>query len=256
MALLVALLGLAVGSFLNVVIGRLRSGESGWRSRSRCPECHAVLKPSELVPLLSFVVLRGKCAHCSKPISWQYPVVEFSVMALSVTVFGVHGGTAGLLGGELLPMVRDWIFVAGLVVVFVIDLLDMVVFDSVTLPMAAAAFILNLLGGASALNLLSAAAIGAGFFLFQHLVSRGRWIGGGDIRIGLMMGCMLGFPGVILALFLAYIGGALVALAMLATGKAKWSGQMAFGTFLSAATAAVLFFGPHVLAWYASALAF
>lgn len=255
MSFAVALLGLAIGSFLNVVIGRLRSGETGWRGRSRCPECHATLRPSELVPLVSFLALRGKCRSCRKPISWQYPLVEFSTMLLFLTAFWLRGGDAGLLGGDALRIVRDWIFIAALTVVFVVDLRDMVVFDSVTLPMIAVAFFLNLAAGAGALNLVLAAAAGAGFFLFQYVVSGGRWIGGGDVRIGGMMGMMLGFPGVVLALFLSYVIGALAALGLLAAGKARWSGQMAFGTFLSVGTVATLFFGPAILAWYASLLA-
>ena len=256
MSFIVALLGLVIGSFLNVVIGRLRSGETGWRSRSRCPECHAVLRPSELVPLFSFLALRGRCRSCSKSISWQYPMVEFSTMALFLSAFWLRGGDAGVLSGGLLLMVRDWIFIAALTIIFVVDLRDMVVFDSVTLPMIAIAFLFNLAAGADPLNLFLAALAGAGFFLFQYVVSAGRWIGGGDIRIGGMMGMMLGFPGVILALFGSYVIGALFALGLLAAGKARWSGQMAFGTFLSVGTVLALFFGQGIMAWYASMLAF
>jgi prepilin signal peptidase PulO-like enzyme (type II secretory pathway) len=255
MSFAVALIGLAIGSFLNVAIGRLRSGETGWRSRSRCPECHAVLRPSELVPVVSFLALRGKCRSCRKPISWQYPMVELSTMLLFLSAFWLRGGEAGALGGNALLILRDWIFIAGLTVVFVVDLLDMVVFDSVTLPLAGAAFFLNLAAGSDALNLLLAAFAGAGFFLFQYLVSGGRWIGGGDVRIGGMMGMMLGFPGVVLALFASYVIGALAALGLLAAGKARWSGQMAFGTFLSVGTVLALFFGQPIMAWYASLLA-
>lgn len=256
MAFVVAFLGLAIGSFLNVVIGRLRSGETAWRSRSRCPDCHAVLRPSELVPLLSFLALRGRCRSCSKPISWQYPLVELSTMLLFLTAFWTRGGDAGLLAGGLPLMVRDGIFIAALMVVFVVDLRDMVVFDSVTLPMIGVAFLFNVALGAEPLNLFLAALAGAGFFLFQYVVSRGRWIGGGDIRIGGMMGMMLGFPGVVLALFAAYVIGAISALGLLAAGKARWSGQMAFGTFLSVGTVLALFFGQPIMAWYASLLAF
>jgi len=256
MSFAVALIGLAVGSFLNVVIGRLRSGETGWRSRSRCPDCHAVLRPSELVPVLSFVMLRGKCRSCRKPISWQYPAVELSTMALFLCAYWLRGGDAGALSGALVGMLRDWIFIAALTVVFVVDLLDMVVFDSVTLPMIAIAFLLNVATGSDPVKLCVAGAVGAGFFLFQYVVSRGRWIGGGDIRIGAMMGAMLGFPGIVLALFLSYVIGAVAALGLLAAGKAKWSGQMAFGTFLSVGTVLTLFLGPRILAWYASLLAF
>lgn len=256
-AIFVGLLGLAIGSFLNVVIGRLRSGETGWRSRSHCPECRTILRPSELIPLISFFVLRGKCRSCKKPISWQYPAVEFSTAALFLAAYALHA-PAIVAGGSLslLPLLRDWFFIAVLTIVFVVDLRDMVVFDSVTLPAAAIAFLANVALGADPLNLLLAAAIGAGFFLLQYAISRGRWIGGGDIRIGAMMGMMLGFPQVILALFAAYIGGALVAVGLLAAGRAKWTGQMAFGTFLSAATVLVLFFGQPAIDWYASLLGY
>ncbi len=256
-ALLVGLLGLAIGSFLNVLIGRLRSGETAWRSRSRCPECHTVLRPSELVPLVSFLVLRGKCRSCKKPISWQYPAVEFSTMALFLAAYALHAASLGPDGtASLLPLLRDWFFIAVLTIIFVVDLRDMVVFDSVTLPAAAIAFLANVALGAKPLNLLLAAAIGAGFFLLQYVISRGRWIGGGDIRIGAMMGMMLGFPQVILALFVAYMTGALVAVSLLAAGKAKWTGQMAFGTFLSVATVLALFFGQQAMNWYASLLGY
>jgi len=256
MSLIVAIFGLAVGSFLNVVIGRLRSGETGWRSRSRCPDCHAVLRPSELVPVVSFLALRGRCRSCGKAISWQYPLVELSTMLLFLTAFWLRGGDAGVLSGGFLLMARDWVFIAALTIVFVVDLRDMVVFDSVTLPMIVIAFLFNFAAGADPVNLFLAALAGAGFFLFQYAVSRGRWVGGGDIRIGGMMGMMLGFPGVLLALFAAYVTGAVAALGLLAAGKARWSGQMAFGTFLSVGTVLALFFGQRIMAWYASLLAF
>jgi prepilin signal peptidase PulO-like enzyme (type II secretory pathway) len=152
-----------------------------------------------------------------------------------------------------LPLLRDWIFISFLTVVFVIDLRHGG-FDSVTLPAAGLAFLINIVLGHDVLNLLLAAVVGAGFFLLQYIVSRGRWIGGGDIRIGAMMGMMLGFPLVILALFAAYIVGAIVALGLMAAGKAKWTGQMAFGTFLSVATVLALFFGQDAMNWYATLL--
>lgn len=256
MSLIVALMGLSVGSFLNVVIGRLRSGETAWRSRSRCPECHTVLKAIELIPLLSFLAQRGHCRSCTKPISWQYPLVEASTAFLFFAVFLLHGGSDALFTSSPLPLIRDWIFIVALTIVFVIDLRDMVVFDSVTLPAIVAAFILNIADGLNPLNLLMSAVIGAGFFSLQYVVSKGRWIGGGDIRIGAMMGMMLGFPGIILALFVSYLMGACVALGLMAASKARWDGQMAFGTFLSLGTLFTMFFGQPILAWYAVLLAF
>lgn len=254
MAFLAALLGLAVGSYLNVVIWRLRTGEQGFRSRSKCPDCHKVLKPSELVPLVSFLALKGRCSGCGAAISWQYPLVEVSTMLLFLLAWHVHGGAGGVLGPEWLGFLRDILFVAALTVVFVIDARDMLVHDSVVLPAAAAAFLLNILLGHAWTGLLLAAAVGAGFFLFQYAVSRGRWIGGGDIRIGLMMGAMLGFPGVLAALLLSYVLGAVAAVFLILFGKKGWKSQLAFGTFLSVGTAVILFFGEAVWNWYGNLL--
>lgn len=254
MVLIVALFGLALGSYLNVVIGRLRSGEKGFRRRSWCPECHRVLKPSELIPLVSFFVLGRRCKGCRKPISWQYPLVEFSVMALIIVSFYVRGGAGGALGTNWLYFVRDIVFVMALVTVFIIDLRDMLVFDSVTLTAAGIGFLMNWYLGTSFTNLLLAVAVGAGFFLFQYVVSGGRWVGGGDIRIGIMMGAMLGFPGVVAALLIAYIIGSLTALGLIAARKTSWKSQMPFGTFLAVATAIVLFFGGAIWMWYGSLL--
>lgn len=254
MTLVVALLGLAVGSYLNVVIGRLRSGEKGFRSRSKCPECHKVLTPSELIPVVSFLVLKRKCKGCAKPISWQYPLVELAVAGLMLLSFHVHGGAGGAFGPNWVYFLRDTIFIAALVTVFVIDYLDMLVFDSVTLPAAAVAFLLNWYLGLSPLNLLIGVAVGTGFFLFQHAISGGRWVGGGDIRIGAMMGAMLGFPGIIAALLIAYMVGAMTALGLLASRKTTWKSQMPFGTFLAVATVVVLFFGDAIWNWYGGLL--
>lgn len=254
MAFLVAALGLAIGSFLNVIIFRLRTDEKGWRSRSKCPECHTVLEPRDLIPLLSFIVLKGRCRTCKKPISWQYFLVELSTTLLFLAAFAHHGGSALLTNGQSLALARDVFFIAILTVVFVIDLLDMVVFDSVTIPAAIIAVILNVALGVPLGGLLLAAAIGGGFFLLQWLVSSGRWIGGGDVRIGAMMGAMLGFPGVVAALLIAYVIGALVAVGLLSAKKTTWSSHMAFGTFLSLATVVVLLWGDKIWAHYAALL--
>lgn len=254
MTFVVALFGLALGSYLNVVIGRLRSGEKGFRGRSKCPKCHKILKPSELIPVVSFFVLKRKCGGCEKSISWQYPLVELAVMALMLVSFFVHGGAGGVFGPNWLFFVRDTLFIAALVTVFVIDYMDMLVFDSVTLSAAALGFLLNWYLGISLLNLLLAIAVGAGFFLFQHAISGGRWVGGGDIRIGAMMGAMLGFPGVIAALLFSYVIGAVSALSLLALRKTTWKSQMPFGTFLTVATAIVLFFGEAIWNWYGGLL--
>jgi prepilin signal peptidase PulO-like enzyme (type II secretory pathway) len=123
----------------------------------------------------------------------------------------------------------------------------------VTLPFAGFALLVNaLVFGHGWLNLLWAMLIGGGFFLLQWVVSQGRWIGGGDVRIGIMMGAMLGFPRVLVALLLAYVLGAAVAVVLLAGKKTTWQSHMAFGTFLTFATVIALFAGGTLLAPYAA----
>lgn len=254
MVIVIAVFGLALGSYLNVVIGKLRSGEKGQRKRSKCPECHKVLRPSELIPVVSFFVLKRKCAGCKKPISWQYPLVELVVMLLVLMSFHVNGGAGSVFGQNWLFFLRDVLFISGLVIIFVIDYLDMLVYDSVTIPMTIIAFVINLFLGMSWLNLLLAILVGGGFFLLQYAVSKGQWIGGGDIRIGAMVGAMVGFPGVVAVLLFAYIIGAIFALSLLAFKKTTWKSQLAFGTFLTLATVIVLFYGEWIWSWYGGLL--
>jgi prepilin signal peptidase PulO-like enzyme (type II secretory pathway) len=260
MVFLIALLGLVIGSFLNVVIGRLRTDERGWRSRSRCPDCYEILQPRDLIPVFSYVLLKAKCRYCHKHISWQYPLVEAITAGLFVWAYLFHGApllidTPSLL--TWLAVLRDFVFVSALVVIFVIDLLDQVVFDSVTLPIAAFALLINtLVFHQSWLNLGLAGLVGGGFFMLQWLVSRGRWIGGGDVRIGVMMGFMLGWPMVVPVLLLAYVLGSIVAIWLLVRKLTSLQSHMAFGTFLAVATVIGMFAGNYILAPYAAFFTF
>ena len=99
-------------------------------------------------------------------------------------------------------------------------------------------------------NLLFSGIIGGSFFLLQFLISGGKWIGGGDIRLGLLIGLALGWPGVLVAIFLAYLIGSVVGLALIISGRKQWSSQIPLGVFLSAATVITMFWGEKILAWY------
>lgn len=248
-----ALTGLLIGSFLNVVILRTRSGK-GLGGRSHCPGCGALIRWFDNVPLASFAWLRGKCRACRKRISFQYPLVEAAtafLFALSVWV-RLSGGE---MDREVLLMIgRDWFVAAVLVAVFVYDMRWYEIPDRFSIPgiVTAAAFSLAL--GAAWRSLALAAAVGGGFFLVQYAVSRGRWIGGGDIRLGVLMGAVLGWPQVVAALFLAYVGGAIIALGLVAAGRKSWGEAVPFGTFLVPATAVTLFWGNELIHWYLSYL--
>lgn len=242
-----AIIGLVVGSFLNVVIARLPAGER-ITGRSRCPRCHAKILWWHNIPIVSYLLLLGRCAHCRARIAWQYPAVELATAVLFVAV----AWPLALRGDfGLLPMVlRNWAFIAVLVIVFTIDLRHYVILDVVTLPAAAAALAVNLWLGQPWEELLLGAILGVAFFLTQYLVSRGRWIGDGDIRLGLLLGVMLGWPGLMVALLLSYLVGAAVGVALVAAGKKQLGSTLPLGTFLAVGGVAALLYGEPMIAWY------
>lgn len=244
--------GLIIGSFLNAVIYRLKSGDSFVMERSLCPRCRKTLGFWDLIPLLSFIFLKAKCRYCKKPISWQYPLVElFTGIIFIIGYFNLAGKALDFSSWiVVLRLISFYIFSGFLIIIFVYDLKHYLILDKVTLPASAIAFLLNVLLGYSLVNLLLAAGLIFGFFLFQFLISKGQWIGGGDLRLGFLMGAMLGWPKAVLALFLAYISGAIIGCLLIIFKKKKFNSQLPFGTFLTAATLVALLFGEEILNWY------
>lgn len=243
--LFVFVVGACVGSFLNVAIFRVHEGESVARGRSKCRACEEPIRAGDLVPVLSYLRLRGRCRSCQSVISWQYPVVELATGILFVAAFAVDDGW--------IEVVRNWVFVSYLVIIFVYDLRHMLIIDRFTIPAMIFAVIVNLwLGAIPAWSILAGGAALAAFFWIQYAVSKGTWVGGGDIRMGALMGFMLGFEQGLVALFLAYVLGAVVGLAMMATGRATRKTSVPFGTLLALATAVTLFAGEPMIDWYLS----
>lgn len=242
LAALIFVAGTAVGSFLNVVILRTRVKTSVADGRSKCMSCQTKLTPRDLVPVLSFCALRGKCRSCKVPISIQYPLVELSAGVLFVLAF--------LNDGLGLSFVRDAAFISTLITIFVFDLRYMEIPDRFTLPAMVFALVANLYLGVGFVSLLLGAIVAGGFFLAQFVLSKGRWIGGGDIRLGALMGLMLGLPNAVAALFVAYVVGAIYAAWLLATKRANAESQVPFGTFLAVATVVAMFFGDGIVGWY------
>lgn len=239
---LIFFLGASVGSFLNVVISRLATGESILRSPSHCPLCGHRLGPHELIPLVSFVVQRGRCRSCGKRISWQYPLVELTTSLVFLLLF--------LRFGLTLPFLVGVVSASFLLVIFVYDLKHQLILDRVTIPAIVFGLLAVFLLGSSILSAIVGGAIGAGFFALQYAVSKGRWIGGGDIRLGAFLGVLLGWEKLLLTLLLAYVSGALVATALVVTGAKRWGSQLAFGTFLAAAGFVSFLVGDELIRWY------
>jgi len=242
--------GAVIGSFLNAVIWRLRTKESFVRGRSYCPHCRHMLASRDLVPVLSYLVLGGRCRYCSEVISIQYASVEIAVGLLFMAVANrLADGYAPFYGLPfVIALLRDWYFVAILTIVFVFDLRYMLILRSVTFPATLLAAAANLTLGMPWSSLALGTVVGGGFFWAQYRLSKGRWIGGGDIALGALMGAMLGFKGVLLALLVAYIVGAAVGLVLVALRRADGKTRVPFGTFLAGATVIIMLYGDVISA--------
>ena len=239
-----AVYGLVFGSFVNVVIHRLPRGMSLLRPPSHCPACGAPVRWFDNVPLVSYLVLGGRCRACRAPISVRYPAVELAGGALAGAVaarFGltVAGAEAMLLVMLLLPLA--WI-----------DLEHHLLPDVLTLPGVALGLAGSAAGGLTGFaDALIGAAVGAGvpyavIVIYRHL--RGvEGMGLGDVKLLGMVGAFLGWRGVLLTLGLGATVGAVVGLALIAWGHARRDTELPFGTFLAAAATAVLFAQPALV---------
>jgi leader peptidase (prepilin peptidase)/N-methyltransferase len=239
------LFGLAVGSFLNCVIYRLEKKESFLQGRSFCPYCHHILKWQDLIPVLSFLILKGRCRYCGKKISWQYPFVELTTGILFVLV--VHYTFPNLL------VTSYWLLVTTfLIIIFVYDLKYYIIPDEIIYPAIAVAFLYQILNHSitQSLNHLLSAFFSALFFLIIFLLSQGKWLGFGDVKLSFFMGLFLGFPKILISLFFAFSIGAIIGIALILSGKKTLKSKVPFGPFLVSGTFLALFFGNRVINWY------
>lgn len=238
-----AILGFFVGSFLNAFTWRfLREDVSIHHGRSQCPHCRHVLAPYDLIPVVSFLLLLGKCRYCGKQISWRYPLAELGVAVASVLCVATFGVT-----WQALAILTYTFLLAAL---FLLDLTYSILPDSVTIPAFAIGIAVGILAHRTWFTMVLGGVIGAGFFGLQYAVSRGHWIGSGDIRLGAAMGVALGWRNVLVALLLAYCAGAVVAVILLVTHKKRMHSTIPFGVFLTLATFVVLLFGDVIVSSY------
>lgn len=257
------LLGLAVGSFLNCIIYRLEKEESPLKGRSYCPKCKHQLSWQDLIPVFSFLILRGRCRYCQKSISWQYPLVEISTALLFILIF--FYSQANILLSTFYFLLSSF-----LIIIFVYDLKHYIIPDRIVFPAIVLAFLYQVFKiwdfefildfGFRVLDLkpLLSAAVAAilvsGFFLSIFLISRGKAMGFGDVKLTFFMGLFLGFPDIIVALFLAFLLGAIIGVGLIIAGRKKLKSEVPFGPFLVAGTFAALFFGSQIVSWYLGVL--
>ncbi|MBT6034635.1 MAG: prepilin peptidase [Candidatus Jacksonbacteria bacterium] len=253
------LLGLALGSGLNALAYRLYNQESWLKGRSKCPQCKQTLSGYELIPLVSFFIQKGKCRHCKKKISIQYPLGELvtSIAVVGSFLWYIQNGASPEMFFAWAIFLVVWCI---WFIVFVHDAKHTIVLDSVALPGIVLVLILqivfhSLYGPAGEFipflgRILAAALLGAGFFAAQFIISKGTWIGGGDVRLGGLLGVTLMWPHIITGLMVAYIVGSIISLVWLGLKKVKWKSEIPFGTFLALAAVSVFVFGDALVSWY------
>ena len=235
-------LGTITASFANVCIYRLPLRQSVIRPASRCPRCGLPLRPWHLIPLASFVALRGRCAFCRHRISWRYPVAEGLGGLLYLVGYHQFGLSVQALAFALL--------VTALLIVSFVDARHMIIPDGVTLPGIGVGLAMSLhpstVGFADA---AASACLGGGiFFLIVRLYPAG--MGAGDAKLVAMIGAFVGAEALLLTILLGAFCGTVCGLALIVPGFRGYRDPLPFGPFLAAGAVASLLWGESLLAWY------
>ncbi len=229
MIFVVGVVGLMLGSFLSVLIQRWPSWRGVAMGRSECPHCKHVLAWYDLIPLLSWVQLRGKCRYCRAPISWFYPILEVSVASALVASTIIHG-----IGTEW--YIADLVMLFGLITLFFFDLRHHMLPDAIMAPLAGLVILrLGMLRPDLLLNNVAMGTLLAALVGLLYLVSNGRWIGFGDVKLAFVIGSLFGYPGAIGVTLIAIWTGALVGVALIALRRASMETALPFGSFWTAA---------------------
>lgn len=242
MMALIGLIGLAFGSFLNVCIDRLPAGDSLLRPPSHCSACQRRLTPKDLVPLFSYLWLRGKCRYCGVAIPRRVFWVELLTALVFIFLWWQYGLTV--------QFVIMSFYYCLLIAILVIDLEHTLILNKIVYPATAAALIITAVTpGYDIVQALIGGGLGLGIMFGIALIFR-HGMGWGDVKMAGLMGVMVAFPGILMALLLAIVGGGLAAVTLLTFKLKGRKDAMPFGPFLSLATMATLLWGDSLLRWY------
>ncbi len=264
-------LGLVFGSFINALVWRLsqvldKNGDpkklsakkkkelSVVTARSMCPSCKHQLSALDLVPIVSWLFLRGKCRYCKKTISVQYPLVEL----ITAGLFALSAYAWNFDQTWMVASFFTWLIcLVGLVALAVYDAKTMILPDKIIFKLylaAIAGLIIEFLLGrppADILQIAGSVFVSGGIFYILYQVSQGKWLGGGDVKLGLLIGLLL--PNALqatLMLFLASILGTITSIFLSVNKKIERSSKIAFGPFLIASTIIVVLYGQSIIDWY------
>ena len=245
-AIIIFAIGLVIGSFSNVCIYRLPRNESIIFPGSHCPHCNQQIKWYDNIPLISYIILQGKCRYCDKKIPRQYPLVEFLNGALYLFLFYFYG--------LQLHTVVYMVFCSALIIITFIDLKEKIIPDVISLPFIVLGFLLSfVLKNISPLNSLLGILVGGGSLYLIAIagtyIFKKEAMGGGDIKLAAMVGAFLGWQLTLLSLFLGFLLGSIIGVIVLIKTKGKTS-DVPFGPFIALGALIALFFGQNIFNWY------
>ncbi len=243
MFILIFILGLIFGSFINCVIYWLEEGRKDLKGRSFCPNCGHNLGFLDLIPVFSYLFLRARCRYCHKKISIQYPLVELSAGILFVLAFWQSV--------SLIQFVYFSVVFCLLLIIFVFDLKHFLIPDIIIYP-ALVIILTYRIFTPDFFTFLFSGFLASAFFLAIFLISRGKWIGFGDVILAFLMGFFLGFPSILVALFFGFTIGAIIGLGLVAFSRKSIKSEVPFGPFLIVGLFVAFLWGETIANWYLS----
>lgn len=244
---LIFILGLIVGSFSNVCIYRIPRNESIIYPASHCPKCRSNISPKDNIPLLSYILLKGRCRNCKSKISIQYPVVEFLTGLIYLIIYLIYG----LSIQSLIYIILS----SALIIIAFIDLNEQIVPDVISLPGIVIGFIISFfVPYMSFINSALGVLVGGGIILIIGLVGavifKKEAMGGGDVKLAAMIGAFLGWRYIIISLFLGFFLGALAGIFLILSKIKSREDVIPFGPFIVLGSFITLLWGEKIISWY------
>jgi leader peptidase (prepilin peptidase)/N-methyltransferase len=244
---LIFILGLIVGSFSNVCIYRIPKNESIIYPASHCPKCRTKIKPIDNIPLLSYILLKGRCRNCKSKISLQYPIVEFLTGLIYLIIYLTYG-----LSIQSLIYI---ILASALLIIAFIDLNEQIVPDEISLPGIVAGFILSFfVPYISFINSALGVVVGGGIILIigmaGSVIFKKEAMGGGDVKLAAMIGAFLGWRYIVISLFLGFFLGALAGIILIMLKIKSREDTVPFGPFIVLGSFITLLWGEKIISWY------
>ncbi|MCX6790868.1 MAG: prepilin peptidase [Candidatus Gribaldobacteria bacterium] len=244
--------GTIIGSFLNCFVYRLKENQEFIKGRSHCPKCQHQLSWLDLLPVVSFLFLGGKCRYCHQKIAWQYLIVELvtGVLFGLVFIYELQAKNFGVLNLDSVASLGFLTLILSfLIIIFIYDLKYYLIPDQIIYSAIIATLLFKIFFGWSWLILL-AVLVAGGFFFLIWLVSKGAWMGFGDVKLAIFMGLFLGWPLILVALFLAFFIGAIIGLILMLLKQKGIKSEIPFGPFLIIATCLAFVWGNELISWY------